>query len=68
MISSRTKQVILALFVEYSTMLGGNIPKSTPVQPSLRVEVGTKHRKGWIEMVEEDPSFQLPSETQLELE
>lgn len=56
-ITSKAQDTLDALFVEYSTILGGNISKPTPnAQPPLGVGVGTKCRKGEVERMEEDPS------------
>lgn len=67
-LSSKATQAIDTLFVEYSTMLGGNIPIPSPTQPFLRIEVVNNHRKRWIKMVEDNPSAHLSSETQSALD
>lgn len=48
-IASKAKEALDALFVEYFTMLGANIPKFIPAKPSIRVDIGKKCRKGWLE-------------------
>lgn len=65
----RLEKAFDALFVEYSTMMRGNISKPTHnVQPSLEDGMKKKHRKGWIKMIKEDLSTHLSMETQLELD
>lgn len=48
-IASKLKKALNAVLVEYYTMLGGDIPKHTSMQPSLEVEVGNKRKNGWLE-------------------
>lgn len=63
LIAPKVKKAFDALFVEYSTMRGGSILKSTPsAQSFLEVEVKKNYRKGCLEgMMELNTHF--PSRT-----